>query len=139
MRITRVDSRILLVPMSRPRASSMEAAAGRLNHIVALVVQVHTDDGLVGLGFAYALQSSGRALLAIAEDDLTPLVVGENPLDHERVGSKVYWRMQTVGRRGLVTQAYSAFDVALWDLKGKAANLPNAGPPYDPDVGDTSA
>ena len=124
MRITRVDSRIFHVPMTRPRASSMEAAAGRLNHIVTLVVQVHTDDGLVGLGFAYALQSSGRALLAVAEDDLTPLVVGENPLDHERVGSKVYWRMQTVGRRGLVAQAYSAFDVALWDLKGKAANLP---------------
>src|SRR5665213_1259025 len=124
MLITRVDSRIFHIPLSRPRASSLEAAAGRLHYIVALVVEVHTDDGLIGLGFAYALQSSGRALLAVAEDDLTLLVVGENPLDHERIGSKVYWRMQTVGRRGLVAQADSAFDVALWDLKGKAANLP---------------
>src|SRR5262249_61843870 len=80
--------------------------------------------GLGGLGFACALQSSGRALLACAEDDLAPLVVGEDPLDHERLASKVYWRLQTVGRRGLVQQAYSAIDVALWDLKGKAAGMP---------------
>jgi L-alanine-DL-glutamate epimerase-like enolase superfamily enzyme len=124
MRITRIDSRLLHVPLSRPRASPLEAASGRLNHIVVLLVYVHTDAGLEGLGFAYALQSSGRALLALAEDDLTPLLLSEDPLDHERLASKVYWRLQTIGRRGLVQQAYSAFDVALWDLKGKSANLP---------------
>jgi L-alanine-DL-glutamate epimerase-like enolase superfamily enzyme len=124
MRITRIESQLLHVPLSRPRASPLEASAGRLNHIVTLLVHVHTDAGLTGLGFAYALQSSGRALLALAEDDLAPLVVGEDPLDHERLGTKVYWRLQTVGRRGLVQQAYSAIDLALWDLKGKAANLP---------------
>jgi L-talarate/galactarate dehydratase len=124
MRITRVESELLHVPMSRPRASPMEAAAGRLNHLVTLLVHVHTDGGLVGVGFAYALQTSGRAFLATLQDDLAPLVVGENALDHERLASKVYWRTQTVGRRGLVQQAYSAIDVALWDLKGKAANLP---------------
>ena len=63
-------------------------------------------------------------MLALAEDDLAPLVVGEDPLDHERLAAKVYWRLQTIGRRGLVQQAYSAFDVALWDLKGKAAGMP---------------
>jgi L-alanine-DL-glutamate epimerase-like enolase superfamily enzyme len=124
MRITRVDCDLLHVPLSRPRASPMEAAAGRLNHLVTLLVHVHTDGGLAGVGFAYALQTSGRAFLATLQDDLVPLVVGENALDHERLASKVYWRTQTVGRRGLVQQAYSAIDVALWDLKGKAANLP---------------
>jgi L-alanine-DL-glutamate epimerase-like enolase superfamily enzyme len=124
MRIARIDSQLLHVPLSRPRASPTEAAAGRLNHIVVLLVHVHTDEGLTGLGFAYALQGSGRALLAIAEDDLAPLVVGEDPLDHERLSVKVYWGLQTIGRRGLVQQAYSAIDLALWDLKGKAARLP---------------
>ncbi|MBY0232540.1 MAG: mandelate racemase/muconate lactonizing enzyme family protein [Gemmataceae bacterium] len=124
MKILKADIDLLHVPLARPRASPLEAAQqGRLNHVVALVVQLRTD-GPTGLGFAYALQSSGRALLATAEDDLAPLVVGEDPLDHERLGSKAYWRTQTVGRRGLVQQAWSAFDVALWDLKGKAAGLP---------------
>lgn len=124
MRITAIDCRLLHVPLARPRASSLEAASGRLNHIVTLLVQLRTDAGLTGLGLAYALQSSGRALLACAEDDLAPVLQGEDPLDHERLAAKAYWRLQTVGRRGLVQQAYSAFDVALWDLKGKAAGLP---------------
>ncbi len=124
MRIVRIDTQLLHVPLGRPRASLAEASSGRLNHVVVLLVRIDTDDGLSGLGFAYALQSSGRALYAVAVDDLTPLLLNENPLDHERIGAKVYWRLQTVGRRGLVPQAYSAFDVALWDLKAKAANLP---------------
>jgi L-talarate/galactarate dehydratase len=124
MRIVRIDSKLLHVPLGRPRASPAEAAAGRQNHVVVLLVQVETDDGLRGLGFAYALQSSGRALYAVAVDDLTPLLLLENPLDHERLGAKVYWRLQTVGRQGLVAQAYSAFDLALWDIKAKAASLP---------------
>src|SRR5260370_6276766 len=124
MRITRIASQLLHLPLARPRASPTEAQAGRLNYIVVLVVEVDTDAGLRGLGFAYALQGSGRALLAIAEDDLSPLLLGEDPLDHLRLEAKVYWRLQTVGRRGLVPQAYSAFDLALWDLKGKAAGMP---------------
>jgi L-alanine-DL-glutamate epimerase-like enolase superfamily enzyme len=124
MRITHLDSQLLRVPLSRPRASPAEAEAGRLNHVVVLLAQVHTDAGLTGLGFAYALQGSGRALHAVAVDDLEPLLSGENPLDHRRLGAKVYWRMQTVGRRGLVAQAYSAIDLALWDLKAKVAGLP---------------
>src|SRR3954468_14594114 len=125
MRITKIDCELLHVPLSRPRASPLEAAGGRANHVVALLAHVHTDTaGLVGLGSAYALQSTGRALLATAVDDLAPLLMNEDPLDHERLAAKVYWRLQTVGRRGLVQQAYSAIDVALWDLKGKAANQP---------------
>ncbi len=124
MRITRVDSQLLRVPTSPPRASPAEDRAGRSSAIVVLLVHLETDAGLRGLGFAYALQSSGRALLALAEDDLAPLVQDEDPLNHERLAAKVYLRLQSVGRRGLVMQAYSAFDVALWDLKGKAANLP---------------
>lgn len=124
MRITELKTHLLYVPTSPPRASPEEERAGRLNHIVTLIVELETDGGLTGLGMAYALQGSGRGLQAVAEDDLAPLVVGENPLDHERLAAKFYWRMQTVGRRGLVQQAWSAIDVALWDLKGKVAGLP---------------
>ena len=124
MRIERIDCQLLRIPLSRPRASLDEAAAGRLNTISVLLVHIEVDAGLRGLGFAYALQSSGRALQVVAVDDIAPLLQGENALDHERLGAKVYWNLQTVGRRGLVQQAYSAFDVALWDLKAKAANVP---------------
>src|SRR6185369_13269193 len=89
-----------------------------------LIVYLDTDAGHRGLGFAYALEEGGRALKMIATDDLAPLLIGEDPLDHERLAAKVYWRLQSIGRRGLVAHAYSAVDLALWDLKGKAAGLP---------------
>jgi L-alanine-DL-glutamate epimerase-like enolase superfamily enzyme len=124
MRITRVNCQLLHVPTNPSRASPAEEKAGRLSRIILLLVQVETDAGVTGIGTAYALQGSGRALHAIAVDDVTPLVVGEDPLDHERLLTRAYLRLQSVGRRGLVMQAYSAFDLALWDIKGKAANLP---------------
>jgi len=124
MRITNIDCQLLHLKPKRPRASASEEKAGRQSHIVVLLVQLDTNAGLRGLGFAYALQSSGRALHALAVDDLAPLLLGEDARDHERLAVKVYHRLQTIGRRGLVPQAYSAFDVALWDLKGKAANMP---------------
>jgi L-alanine-DL-glutamate epimerase-like enolase superfamily enzyme len=124
MRITHADCQLLHVQPPRARAAPAEEQRGRQNHIVTLLVRLATDAGLEGLGFAYALQTTGRALHALAVDDLAPLVVGEDPLDHERLDAKVYWRTQTVGRHGFLMQAWSAFDVALWDLKGKAANLP---------------
>ena len=89
-----IDCQLLHVPLSRPRASPTEAAAGRLNHVVVLLVQLDTDAGLRGLGFAYALQGSGRALHAVAVDDLTPLLVGEDAA-----------RSRTARRQGLLALA----------------------------------
>lgn len=125
MRITQLDSHLLRIPLARPiTAPNTQDRFGRLDHIFMLIVYLDTDAGHRGLGFAYTLGGGARAMKAIATDDLAPLVVGEDPLDHERIGSKVYWRLQGIGRRGLVSQAYSAVDVALWDLKGKVAGLP---------------
>jgi L-alanine-DL-glutamate epimerase-like enolase superfamily enzyme len=123
MRITRVHSQLLRLPLNRP-ITAPGGSGARLDHVFVLLVRLDTDAGLAGLGFAYALEGGGRALKAIADDDLAPLLLDEDPLDHERLWARTYWRLQAVGRRGLVMQAYSAVDLALWDLKGKAANLP---------------
>ena len=124
MKITKIDCQLLHVPTDPPRASPTEQKAGRLNHIVYVVVNVHTDENVTGTGYAYQLQSSGRALLATLEDDLVPLMLEEDPLNHQRLAAKAYARLQSVGRLGLVQQAYSALDLAFWDIKGKVANLP---------------
>jgi L-talarate/galactarate dehydratase len=116
---------LLRLPLARPISSPRDGdKTGRLDHVFLLVVHIDTDAGHRGLGFAYSLGGGGRALKVIADDDLAPLLTGEDPLDHERLASKTYWRLQTIGRRGLVAQAYSAVDLALWDIKGKAAGLP---------------
>ena len=108
----------------RSTRSALRGLAGKLDSISVLVVHLDTDAGHRGLGFACTIDGGARALRAIAEDDLSPLVIGEDPLDHERLDSKVYGQLHRIASGGLVAQAYSAFDLALWDLKGKAAGLP---------------
>ncbi|OAI51361.1 hypothetical protein AYO44_00700 [Planctomycetaceae bacterium SCGC AG-212-F19] len=143
MKITQVESQVLRLPLIRPITAPGESG-GRLDHLFLLLVHIDTDAGHRGLGFAYTLGGGGRALKVITDDDIAPIVLGENPLDHERLGQKVYWRLQTIARRGLVAHAYSALDIALWDIKGKAAGLPlykllggarEAAPVYGSDTG----
>lgn len=124
MRITQIDSQLLRIPLARPlSAPTVDDRSTRIDHVLMLVVHLDTDAGHRGLGFAYSLHGGGKALKALATDDIAPLVTSEDPLDHERLGGKVYRRLQGIGRRGLVMQAWSAFDLALWDIKGKAAGM----------------
>src|SRR5258708_13366686 len=85
MRISQIDCHLLKVPLSRPRASLNEAAAGRLNHISVLLVRLDVDAGLSGLGFAYTLQGSGRALHAAAVHDISPPLHAQDTPPHQRL------------------------------------------------------
>jgi L-alanine-DL-glutamate epimerase-like enolase superfamily enzyme len=123
MRITQLETEVLRLPPARPLPPSANGDRGEPEPVFLLVVAIDTDAGHRGLGFAIS-SGGGRALRALAEDDLAPLLTGEDPLDHERLGAKVFWRLQGLGRGGLLAHAYSAVDLALWDLKGKAAGLP---------------
>lgn len=124
MRITQLESQLLRLPLARPVSAPRESERAKLDHVFLLLVHLDTDAGHRGLGFSYSLQGGARAMKVLADDDFAPLLVGEDPLDHERLGRKVYWALQTIGRRGLVAQVYSAIDLALWDIKAKAAGLP---------------
>ncbi len=126
LRITSVRTELLRLPLERPIVSGSASGGrgGKLDSIFLLATWIGTDHGPEGLGFGYFLQGGGRAAKAIVEDDLVPAMIGESPLDHEHVWQKLYWRLHSIGRRGLVMQAQSALDIALWDLKGKVAGLP---------------
>ncbi|MSR32811.1 MAG: mandelate racemase/muconate lactonizing enzyme family protein [Gemmataceae bacterium] len=121
MKIRQIQANLLEVPTDPPRASPAESRLGRKNTITTLAVQVTTDEDIEGIGFGYSLQGGGKAMKAIVEFDLGPLVLNENPLDPEGLFQKVYWRIQSIGRSGLVAQVYSALDLAFWDIRGKAA------------------
>lgn len=122
--ITDIQFDLLDIPTTPPRANPKEVSQGRNDRITTLVARVRTSEGLEGIGYAYSLQGAGKAMYWLGKDLLAPLLINENPLDHERLFQKVYWRTQTIGRLGLVPQVYSALDMALWDIKGKTAKLP---------------
>jgi len=86
-----------------------------------LFVTITTDAGVVGTG-----EGSGwPRVVAAAVDDLRHLLLGEDARDIERLGQKIRVALMGHGQTGVVGMgALAAIDMALWDLKGKALQVP---------------
>lgn len=85
------------------------------------VVEIETDDGLIGIGNA-AL--APRIAKQIIDQYLAPLVIDQDPFDYEYLWQRMYRSTLAWGRKGITMAAISAIDIALWDLMGKAAGRP---------------
>ncbi|HEV8061637.1 MAG TPA: mandelate racemase/muconate lactonizing enzyme family protein [Gemmataceae bacterium] len=86
------------------------------------VVEVITDDGLVGIGSAM----TSSALVGAATQLLRPFLVGERVDEPARVSEKLRQNTFWQGRGGAVEHAISGIDIALWDLMGKVCGQPVA-------------
>src|SRR6201993_3283569 len=120
MKISGTRSQIVALPADEPLADAAENPNGT-RPIVTL--EVETDDGVVGLGGTYfggALTGSLRSAI----DELGQLIVGEDPLRVEAVAAKLRNAAGSAGPGGIFHLALSALDMALWDIRGKALNLP---------------
>ncbi|HMM75173.1 MAG TPA: mandelate racemase/muconate lactonizing enzyme family protein [Gammaproteobacteria bacterium] len=107
-----------------PEALQVSLGIGRTVKRDAVLVRVRTDEGLAGWGEAHA----GRAPSVIAElldSTLRPLVLGADAADIDAIWARVY-RVQLAshGTGAAAALALSGLDMALWDLKAKAAGLP---------------
>jgi D-arabinonate dehydratase/D-galactarolactone cycloisomerase len=108
-------------PISLPYADQLASVV--FGGYRATIVQVWTDDGLVGIGECMT-RLAPKALQAIIED-LAPIIRGRDPQDTEVVWELLYGTMMNRGHsRGFFIEALSGIDVALWDLKGKIQGKP---------------
>src|SRR5260221_12720009 len=89
MQLTRIIPTLLRLPRERAVALPLAGQPAGPTALTVLLVQLETDDGITGLGFG-CIADSGRALMATIEDDLAPLLLGEDPLHHERLAAKVH-------------------------------------------------
>ena len=101
-----------------PRAKPISNGKHTYTHVELALVKIGTDREITGIG----LGGSG-AIGKAAVEHLAPLLLGEDPIDVERLWHKM-WVPKLVGRRGLTTRAISAIDIGLWDLRAKVAGLP---------------
>jgi len=84
-------------------------------------VRVETNEGVWGLGEAYW----GPGLRPVIDELLKPYLVGENPLDVDRLCTTIHSRLAGAHtQNGLVMAAMSGIEIALWDLAGKLTGLP---------------
>lgn len=124
MKITRVETDLLRVPLPRPVSLPASQDPRAAKHVELLLVHVPTDGGPAGLGFTYALGGGGAAVRAVVDDLIAPMLAGEDPTRTEWLFARAAAELEGIGFPGLAARAYAGVDFALWDLKGKVGGLP---------------
>jgi L-alanine-DL-glutamate epimerase-like enolase superfamily enzyme len=84
------------------------------------LLELATDEGLIGLGSCYTT----RPLVEASLELLRPLLIGQSALEPERVSEQLRQSTFWLGRGGAVEHTISGLDIALWDLWGKALSQP---------------
>jgi muconate cycloisomerase len=121
LKILRIETIPISVPL-KPDLAIRSGRGGAHTHSPFLLVKIHTDEGLIGLGEASCTprwsgedQVTGAHLI---HRYLEPLLKGENPLDVDALSSK----FRLAFAANYFTKA--AVEMALWDIAGKAAGKP---------------
>jgi L-alanine-DL-glutamate epimerase-like enolase superfamily enzyme len=120
MKITKVEAMVLTCPLDKP----IMDATYTLPHRSAVIVRVDTDEGLFGIGEAAYFGGPPMITKTVIEKELQEYLVGEDPLNIERLWETMYQRSIKHGRKGVVVASMSGIDVALWDIKAQAAGMP---------------
>ncbi|MDP9137674.1 MAG: mandelate racemase/muconate lactonizing enzyme family protein, partial [Pseudomonadota bacterium] len=100
-------------------------ARGEYQTREALLIKVHTDDsGIIGWGEAAMWGGPHAVSAAVIEQEIAPLIIGEDPRRPEYLWEKVYQSTYYHGRKGMLIACLSGVDIALWDIVGKCADAP---------------
>ena len=86
------------------------------------LVQVYTDQGVVGIGESSPMNPSVTA--HFVSTALKPLLIGENPLEIDKLWNKMTFSTYKLGLQGAQPEAIAGVDIALWDILGKVTGLP---------------
>ena len=86
-----------------------------------LVVEIFTDEGLVGIGNAALVPQVSKQIVDLY---LKPILMGADPWETELLWQHMYRKTMAFGRKGIAMAAISAVDIALWDILGKSARQP---------------
>jgi L-alanine-DL-glutamate epimerase-like enolase superfamily enzyme len=124
MLISRVDVDLLRLPLPRTRALPRAEDSGIQppDAVTVLLVQLHSDDKLSGLGFVHDLTangSPGRLARVAVEEQIAPNLIGSDPRWHARFHARLRHELPA-----MLTPALAAVDIGIWDLAAKAAGLP---------------
>lgn len=119
--IASVEARLFHIPLDEVLS---DAKHGDHTHFELVTVAVRLADGSEGTGYTYTGGKGGRAILAMIEADLAPMLLGQDGAKVEALNEAMYWHTHYVGRGGIAGFAISAVDIALWDLRGRREGRP---------------
>ena len=119
MKITEVVAYPLTTPIADDQQKTSQGSFGTVSIVV---VELRTDEGLVGHGEALA-RYAPRAYKALIDEQLAPRVLGADPFVAGALWQKMF-RTFTGQSGGVLIEAIAAIDIACWDLMGKALGKP---------------
>lgn len=119
-RITRAGAYLLDLPVPGERTDAIQSFVKQ----ETVIVEIWTDDGAIGRGYAYTIGTGGSAVLAMLVDCLLPQVIGQDASRPEMVWRNLHsaTRATTVG--AITSLALAAIDTAIWDRRCHVAGLP---------------
>ena len=120
MKIIDVETFYLRLPEIQERSASCQDT---------LLVRISTDAGIVGWGEVDSLPLASKAIIEAPMSHaimtgLKRLLIDEDPFQITYLWNKMYEKTLYHGRSGAVIQTMAGIDLALWDIKGKALELP---------------
>jgi L-alanine-DL-glutamate epimerase-like enolase superfamily enzyme len=123
MKITRVETRVLNLPMLFDESATPMLGGRARTSIDMLLVRIDTDAGITGWGEAFGHRIFPATRAAI-DTLLGPMIVGRDASQIGAITDDLQRTLHGVGRGGPTIYALSGIDIALWDIAGKAAGLP---------------
>lgn len=115
LKITSVTTRNVRIPLKDPKSISTK----RMTFRDYTVFNIQTEDGIEGWSYVWGLPVVKNLI-----DMYKELIIGERAYETNKIWKKLFKQMDRWDRSGIAMRALSGIDMALWDIIGKAANMP---------------
>ncbi|MGB2826698.1 MAG: mandelate racemase/muconate lactonizing enzyme family protein [Dehalococcoidales bacterium] len=120
MKISKVEAMILTCQLDKPIMDATYTLPSRS----MVLARVETDEGISGIGEAAYFGGPPMITKMIIEKELADYLIGEDPLNIERLWETMYQRSIKHGRKGAIIASMSGIDIALWDIKARSVGMP---------------
>ncbi len=120
MKITRLRTQVVHLPIDPPIQSSI---MGALRTTDCVLTFLDTDDGLTGEGLVMTINNRRLGVIHEMIRNLEDLVIGLDPRLGGSLNARAWKELNFLGYEGVSIIGLAALDMAMWDLRGKAAGL----------------
>lgn len=124
-----IDVEAMVLDTGKNYSDPSEVAEAHGVRFVSLI-KITTDEGIVGWSDIETQPHVGKAIVdapsggVVGFESIRAALIGEDPLEHERLWQKMNRYLAYYGRQGAGIQMISGADIALWDIAGKALDQP---------------
>jgi len=123
LKITALETELVINPPRTPNYDALQALG---IHSGTVHLRLRTDGGITGYASSNfgAIDGGPKTLQAILENEVKPLIVGQDPAFPKKIRADLFKGLQYQGVTGITQFAIAAADIAVWDIVGKHAGLP---------------